>query len=158
MHTALERATRTLAGLEAPLNPEHHFVFDGDKLAHYATVVLGAAGAWREMLPYATASVQTAVGTRAHPGGRSEDVVVRPLRLASAQTEMAFRAAAAGALDTALQLGMRALSYSRQCGTIVSRVGELEPVLAARWPGEARLREFRRALFEARLRLAQGGG
>jgi len=107
------------------------------------------------LLPYAAVSIQHAVATRTGPDGRAEELVVRPLRLASAQAEMAFRAAWFGALDTALELAGRALTYTRQCGTIVRRIGELEPVLAERWPSErSRLREFRLQLSHTRRALA----
>jgi hypothetical protein len=118
---ALRRAGAELAGLPVPSHPEHHFVFDANKLSFYAATCYVWLGETERAEEHAREVIKQCL---AFPG-----VVRWPIRLAETRVDLGLVAVQRGQLDEACHLGAQALNAERKSGSTLGRVAELDAVL-----------------------------
>jgi transcriptional regulator with XRE-family HTH domain len=145
---ALRRAGTALARLPVPSHPEHHFVFDANKLSFYASTCYVWLGETERAEEHAREVVEQCL---AIPG-----VVRWPMRLAETRVDLGLIAAQRGQLDEACHLGVQALNSERKSGGTLGRVAELDGVLMQDHPDEPDARELHEQYVAARRSLAEG--
>jgi tetratricopeptide (TPR) repeat protein len=134
--TAFGRAERVLESLPVPSRPEHHFIFDRSKFSYYGVRVFDAANDDRGVAEWA----QDCYVLSYDANGQT----LFPMRIASIQLALARLTARGGALDLAVDYGLRALSHKRESVlTILGSARDLDRMLYQRWSGERDSRRFR---------------
>jgi tetratricopeptide (TPR) repeat protein len=148
-HAALDACSAALDRMPTPEHPEHHYVFDPQRLIAYsaaAFVWLGDDdGAAEEYARRAVAQYADA----------SDGRWVR--RLALARIDLAVVLARADQPEEAAQLGKLALDSDRLATSDLYHVESLYQTLTARYPELAEAAEFRDRFVEARPSLAPAG-
>ncbi len=97
---ALERGAALLDRLPRPRHPEHHFVFDHEKLVFYAATI----HAWLGDDELARSYAETIISGHMRPDGSSR----APMRVANARIDLALVHARRGDLDAAVAEGTAA--------------------------------------------------
>lgn len=147
---ALERGAALLDRLPRPRHPEHHFVFDHEKLVFYAATI----HAWLGDDEVARSYAEAIISGHLRPDGSSR----APMRVANARIDLALVHARSGDLDAALAEGTAAFAYERRSlSDLVARGGDLSAALTSRYRGEQAVDEFLERLAGARSDLAAEG-
>jgi transcriptional regulator with XRE-family HTH domain len=139
-HRLLVEAGTMLAQLPTTDQPEHHFVFDPDKLTSHGATAYTWLG-WDE-----------AAGEYAQEMADRYQREYRPMRLATARLNLGILAARRGALDEAVHLGEAAFESERRSGALTSWARGLLSELEDRYRGERLVVDYRE-----RLALEAGG-
>ncbi len=140
---ALERGAAILDRLPRPTYPEHHFVFDHEKLVFYAATI----HAWLGDDELARSYAETIISGHLRPDGSSR----APMRVANARIDLALVHARRGDLDAAVAEGTAAFGYERRSlSDLVARGDDLSAALTSRYAGEALVDEFLDRLAGAR--------
>lgn len=148
---ALARGAAVLDRLPLPRHPEHHFVFDHEKLVFYAATI----HAWLGDDELARSYAETIISGHLRPDGSSR----APMRVANARIDLALVHARRGDLDAAVAEGSAAFEYERRSlSDLVARGGDLSSALASRYAGERRVDDFLDRLNVARVALAASEG
>lgn len=140
---ALQTGRQILDTLPEPDYPEHHFTVDRAKYDFYAGTIwtwLGSDDA------VADKHVRLAAAKCVLPSGQ----VRWPMRLAMSELDLAQIASRRGDLDEAVTHGAQALQFSRRSAQLLHRAAEFGYRLAARYPGESLVREYRDLVRSAR--------
>ena len=148
---ALRTGRAILDELPEPAYPEHHFSFDHNKYDFYAGTI------WTWLGTDDTTAAEHARLAAAQcvlPGGR----VRWPMRLAISKLDLAVIASRRGDLDEAVACGTAALDVPRRSAELLPRAVEFGQSLAARYPREHLVSEYRDLVRNARLALAPGSG
>ncbi|RKS10029.1 helix-turn-helix protein [Nocardiopsis sp. Huas11] len=133
-HVLLVEAGNMLAQLPATDQPEHHFVFDPDKLTSHGATAYTWLG-WDE-----------AAGEYASEMADRYQREYRPMRLATARLNLGILAARRGALDEAVHLGEAAFESERRSGALTSWARGLLSELEGRYQGERLVVDYRERL------------
>ncbi|MFH8370627.1 tetratricopeptide repeat protein [Streptomyces sp. NPDC018031] len=137
-NVALDAGRRLLDALPYPENPDDHFVVDPAKWDFYLMDCYRTAG--EDRLADALAREVLRAGTER-----------APMRLAEAHVTLATVAARNGDLEGAIAYGRQALRADRRSlPSLTMILGDLEAVLAQRYPAEPVAREFVHHLRELR--------
>ncbi|MDA2810340.1 helix-turn-helix transcriptional regulator [Nocardiopsis sp. RSe5-2] len=136
-HTVLQQAEAMLRDLPAVERPEHHFRIDPDKLTSHGATAYTWLG-WNDTAEEFAREMAERYG----PGGAE----YRPMRLATANINLGVLAARRGDLDEAVALGSAALEGERRSGALPSWARFLLDELAARYPSERRVTDYRERL------------
>ena len=131
---AIERAHNLLQKLPAIHYPRH-FVWDSTKFPFYVATCYQWLGEYDKAEEYATQVLREceANGTTARS----------PMRLAEVYIILGLVYAHRGDLDTAVNSGLRALTYERKSGpSLLIRAAELNTAIAERFPNAPRAAEF----------------
>jgi tetratricopeptide (TPR) repeat protein len=148
---ALARGAAILDRLPRPRHPEHHFVFDHEKLVFYAATI----HTWLGDDDLARSYAETIISGHVRPDGSSR----APMRVANARMDLALVHARRGDLDAAVAEGTAAFDYERRSlSDLVARGGDLSAALTSRYGGERLVDEFLDRLTGARVALAAGEG
>jgi hypothetical protein len=147
---ALARGAAILDRLPRPRHPEHHFVFDHEKLVFYAATI----HAWLGDDELAQAYAETIISGHMRPDGSSR----APMRVANARIDLALVHARRGDLDAAVSQGSAAFDYERRSlSDLVARGSDLSAALTSRYAGERLVDVFLDRLNGARMALAGDG-
>lgn len=139
-HRLLGEAGKMLAQLPTTDQPEHHFVFDPNKLTSHSATAYTWLG-WDE-----------AAGEYASEMADRYQREYRPMRLATARLNLGILAVRRGALDEAVSLGEAAFESERRSGALTSWARGLLSELEDRYQGERLVVDYR-----DRLALEAGG-
>jgi tetratricopeptide (TPR) repeat protein len=124
---AMRTAGTVLARLPRPEHPEHHFVFDANKLSFYAATCY----TWLGDGEHAREHAAQVIGQCLEVPGQ----VRWPVRLAETRVDLGLVAAREGRVDEACELGRQALASERKSGSTLGRVAELDALLMRGHPG-----------------------
>jgi len=135
----LQAGQEILSRLPEPGQPRHHFVFDHDKFEFYVATIYTWLGtddaAAREHAQDVVTRCRTAEGS-----------VRWPMRLANARIDLGLLAGRHGDLDEAVAHGSSALKLERRSASLLPRAAELGRHLAARFPRERLVAEYKEML------------
>ena len=148
---ALRAGRRILDELPEPTYPEHHFSVDHDKYDFYAGTIwtwLGTDDAT------AAKHARIAAARCVLPTGS----IQWPMRLAISKLDLAVIAGRRGDLDEAIACGTAAGQVPRRSAQLLPRAAEFGYRLAAQYPREHLVREYRDLVRTARQALPSGTG
>jgi hypothetical protein len=129
-YAALEHVGFVAARLPKPAQPDHHFVFDPQKLTSYTATTLTWLGDAERAEEYAREVLRNYVGKN------------KPRRVATARIDLALAVARQDRPEEACHLGTLALASGRLVRSNIWRVGELDQVLAHHYGDLNDVREF----------------
>lgn len=139
---ALRTGRRILDTLPEPEYPEHHFSVDHDKFDFYAGTVWTLLG---KDDAAAAKHARLAAAKCILPSGR----IRWPMRLAISKLDLAIIASRRGDLDEAVAFGTAALQIPRRSAQLLPRAAEFGHRLAARYPREHLVCEYRDMIHNA---------
>jgi transcriptional regulator with XRE-family HTH domain len=137
---ALNAGRALLDRMPEPSNPEHHFVFDRAKYEFYVATIYTWLGSDDTA---AAEHARWVVGQCCRPEG-----IRWPMRYADSQIDLALVAGRRRDLDEAVACGKAALVLERRSAQLIPRAVELERELAAQYPREPLVTEFKELLAE----------
>lgn len=141
MDAALRRARSILDRLDHPVNLDNHFVVDPQKLDFYAMDCSRVVGEDQLARSYAQQVIRTSTG----PGS----TVLKPMRLSEARLTLAVVAVRDGALDLAVDEGLRAFTATRRClPSLMSVASETAREMIEHYPDDPRTRTYLEQLRE----------
>lgn len=120
---ALGRGMAAIERLPAPEHPEHHFIFDPEKFAYYAST----AYAWLGMAAQTEKYARQVIGRNDDPRRRN----FWPGRVRGAYLDLALALAKEGRIDEAGQLGTQALDDCVLRSWILRRATDLHRAVAS---------------------------
>jgi hypothetical protein len=129
-YTALECAGFVAARLPEPAQPEHHFMFDPQKLTSYTAATLTWLGDAARAEEYAREVL------------RNYSETDKPRRVATARIDLALAVARQDRPEEAYHLATLALASGRLVCSNIWRVAELDQILAQRYGDLTEVREF----------------
>jgi hypothetical protein len=138
---ALARGLAAIERLPTPQHPEHHFVFDPDKFAYYASTAYAWLGMAAQTEKYASQVI-----------GHNDDPRLRnfwPGRVRGAYLDLALALAKEGRIDEAGQLGTQALEDCVLRSWIMRRATDLHRTLGSH-PELPSVKEFEERYLLAR--------
>jgi hypothetical protein len=148
---ALRTGRRILGELPEPAYPDHHFSVDYDKFDFYAGTIWTSLGTDDAI---AAKHARLAAAKCVLPSGR----IRWPMRLAISKLDLAVIAGRRGDLDEAVAYGAAALQIPRRSAQLLPRAAEFGHGLAARYPREHLVREYRDLIQNAHQSLPPRGG